>query len=410
MKSWESLSKSQRAAYQRTVERGCDRRLSLQLLRINGSVVRTFHSDFLGGSVDGRRAEIPAESFTFRIADPEGTLDWEAGEHRRFDVRVLDDRWIPALDDWVRVVGFTGPLWDFRREGPEVELTAHSMERRAMGTVRGVFQRGRKTRATKVIRELLNAAGFEGRDLRIPARKNTLPRRVTVTVKRKQKGKVVSKSRKLRATWEDTYYAQARKVASAINRQLLADLHGVLVLRPHPSKPVMTLDERHMTAPPRYERAGREDMANTFTVLGADPKGPKPQIRETVSFHPKHKLSKQSLSRHGKPYELKDVEQNDQIKRKRDARAVAIRRRDDAQRQTVGISVEIVPVLPWITLGERVRIVDPDGFGTHIVRVNEYTKPFNSAADPMTLGIVVSDSSRRRRPRRGKFVPAKGLG
>lgn len=387
---YESLNKGQRRIYAETVTGTHHRRVELEILTLNDRRVRSLTNRFLGGQVDTDVTRTPAAVLTCEVYDDDFVLDWQHGAHRKFKARVIDSRFIPGIDGgtWVDVVVFTGPLWDFERTGSVVSLAAQGTERLAMGSVRRVFTRPRKARATVVIRELLTAAGAVPSILVIPRSKVTLPERVTVGVRKKDKNpkdkKKPPKRRIFRSSSEDTYYGEASRIAAAIDRLLYVDSRGRFVVRSHPRRPVATLTERHLTAPVTEKRSVDNDMVNTWEIVGANPKGPKKQVRAEVGFPKRNTLSAQALEWHNKPHELIETVENKHLKTKKQAVTLGKRLRDRALGSQIEYTVEALPCLPWLQPHMIVSV--PTSGGRVKLRATRWTLPLGPDASSMTLG------------------------
>ena len=401
MRTWESLTKAEQAVYVRTVCRTHERRITLLIQTLAGKQYASFTEHYLGGSREADASRTPAEILNVRVYDPDGLLDWQAGEHYGYRARVIDARFVPGIGDgeWVETVCFTGPLWDVERSGPEASLVAHSMERAAMGTVRSTIQQPRKTRVTKVIRLLLAAAGAKEEDLLIPGLKATLPENLTVRkVVKGKKGKKENKAkgpRVFRATASDSYYPPARRLAAALNRQLLATRHGKFQLRRWPTAKNATvrLDESNILDPVKFKRAGRDDLKNRFTVVGRDPKGKKKPPRASRAIPSWHPLSPEKMGWNGKPKNLEQVEQLNHVRTGKQAAAVARRKADAAMRSSVGVEVSALPVCPWILPGDMVTVRDPASGVTKTIRARQFTYPLTAwSADPLTIGVSISET------------------
>lgn len=387
---YRNLSAAQRRAYNATVRGSHSRRVELQWLTRDGRPIRSLPDSILSGQVDEDMGRTPAAILQVEVLDTEGLLNWEHGEHHHYAVRVVDSRFIPDLDEWVDCTVFTGPVWDFERSDHVVSLVAQSQERMAMGSVRTVFNRGRKARATAVIRDLLTAAGANKNQIRVPHQQATLPKRITVGVPVRNKDGKILKDRegdiRRRQTFQarDTYIAEAQRIAAAIDRLLYADPLGRFVKRPHPTRPVTALGTRHLLEPIIGKRGSSEDIKNTWEILGHDPKGAKRRVRVTVALPKSHPLSAQSLSWHGNPYELIERVENDKLKTRKQAREVGMRLRDRAVKELVSYEAQAIPCLPWLEPHQIVAV--PTDGGRVQLRVTKRTLPLGTGADPMTLG------------------------
>lgn len=385
-----SLNRAQRRAYDSTVSGSHRRDVEVQLLTKNGKLVQSFTNQHLGGVINGDDTRTPREVCEVDLFDPDYTLSWARGEHRRFDLRVIDSRFVPELDDWVSETVFTGPLWDFEREGPVLSLVAQGAERKAMGSVRNPYQAPRKTRATKVIRDLAEAAGAESDDLAVPSLPAQLPERVTVGVKRgkdrnaKKPGFQGPKRRVFKAGVEDTYWGEMSQVAQAVDRDLFTDGLGRFLLRSPRTRPSLAVTAQTLLGQPRTRRGDDGEAVNTWLVIGADPKGPKGRVEVEVGLPRKHPESAQAQAWHGKPRKVIERVENPKLRSKAAARRVGVRRRDQAMREGVVVEMECLPVIPWVRPGMLVSAPTPQGQVS--ARVRQWSLPLGPGADPLLFG------------------------
>lgn len=395
---YDSLTKAQKLLYAATVAGTHHRRVELVILTLDDVEVRSLTNRFAGGQVDTDTSRSPAAVLQCQVIDDDFVLDWEHGAHRRFKAKVVDSRFIPTIGsdgEWVEQTVFTGPLWDFNRDGALVDLVAQDTERLAMGSVRQVFTRPRKSKATAVIRDLLNAAGAPDRLIRLPNMSNTLPERVTVGIrvgkrrdengKKKGLGKDTRRrTRIFRANHSDTYLAEVARIVAALDRVFYADTQGRFVVRAQASKAAAKLTASHVLAPVTVKRSNEDDTTNTWEILGADPKGPKKQVKATVAFPAAHKLSAQSLAWHGKPHALIETVENKHLKTKKQASNYGQRLRDQAMGDLVSYEVQALPMLPWLQQHMGISVPTPGGQVT--LRATQWSFPLGPGADPMTLG------------------------
>lgn len=400
---YHALTKHERDIYEETVAGSHHREVELLVLTLDGDPVTSLTNAFLGGSIQGDVSRTPCEVLETDVIDDEYVLDWTNGEHRKHMLRVVDSRFIPELDEWVETVSFTGPLWDFERNGPVVSLVAHGSERLGMGSVRRVFHRPRKARATDVIVDLLRAAGANSKDLSIPRLKATLPERVTVGINRgkkkdddkgdKQKPKR-PKRREFRADSEDSYWPEAERIAHALGRELFPDGRGRFCLRAPMGKPIVDFTRSTLLAAVTEKRPEDGEVPNTWIVVGANPKGPRGRIEVEVTLPARHPLSAESLAWNGTPRKIIERIENKHIHTVKKAREVGQRKRDRALRETVEYEVEALPVVAWLRPNTMVSI--PTNFGRVSTRARQWTIPLGPDADPLTIG------ANRRRKRRSR--------
>lgn len=393
MRDYGSLSAHERRQHRAAISTTHWRRIELEVVTLNGAARGSLTNKFLGGSIQGDRSRTPVEILQGSVLDEDRLLDWQNGEHRKFRIRVLDQRFIPALNEWVEEEAFDGPLWDYARAGAVVDLTAQGCERLAMGSVRTIIDEPRKSQADAVIRKLLRATGIPDKALRVPNMKASLPERVTVGVRRGRKrpdGPDKDKKKEpppkvqiYRATHEDSYWHEAASISAALNRQLYA--RGArFIVSGMSSRPIASLGPSELLAPVK-ETPGPTDGPNHWIILGADPKGPKRQIRVEVSLPKRHPLSPEALAWHGARYEITEVVENKQLRRRAAALRVGKQRRDAAMRETRVYEAEALPILSWIRPGSLISLTLQGGRKVN-ARINQWTIPLGPDASAMTLG------------------------
>lgn len=401
---WDTLTAAQKRTYREAVAQSHHRRVTVAIQRLNGQVVHTFTDRVTGGQWDADQESTPVDNTNVDLFDPDWVLDWKNGAHRRFRAQITDARFIPALNDWVEVHVFTGPLWDFNRKGPAVSLTARGIEQLVMGSVRSTYSKPAKTKATQVINDLFGLAGVPKGQRTVPNLNTKLPDAVTVRIKvqydpdgKKSTSKLgpsaggsvrLSQYRKITLTREDTYLDSIKQVAGAIGRQVHTTGDGRFVVRKAASKPVLTIGDSLLLEPVETKRVANDDLKNVFVVLGKDPKGRKKQVRAEARFPQSHPLSAESLAPWGgsKPYELIEITENDKIATHARALSIAKGRRDRAMREVVEYGVVMAPVAPWLRPGDVVTVVS-DG-GTVAVRCRQMSLPLAPGGGGQSLGTL----------------------
>lgn len=387
-----SLDRFERAMYDETVEGTHHRRIELEVFRLKDrKPVMSLTERFLGGSVQGDNDQVPVTHLECDLLDPDEDLDWSFGSHRLFEVRVIDSRFVPGLNDWVSEVVFTGPMWNFDRDGALVHLVAHGPERKAMGSIRQADFWPAKTKATVVLSALLRRAGAEPRDLIIASLKKTLPRDTTVGVKigdPPPAGKPDNrrKVRRFLVGRKDSYWSKASKIAEALDRDLFGDTRGRFVLESPKKRATLHLTERTILAPVTVTRGGDGEQVNTWVVLGPNPKGPKGRPSARVGLPRKHPASAESRAWNGTPRPVIETIENKHVKTDKQARKLAERRRDKAMRETSAYEVSALPIIPDFRGGLLVSV--PVGGSRVTASVSAFTFPLGPGADPMTLGAA----------------------
>ena len=97
MRPWGSLSKAETRTALEAMRETHHRQVEIEVYRRrDGKALASLTSRLMGGSIQGDTSRSPVtylECDLFDDAD-KPTLDWSHGEHRAFDVRVVDARFI----------------------------------------------------------------------------------------------------------------------------------------------------------------------------------------------------------------------------------------------------------------------------------------------------------------------------
>lgn len=386
-----NLSRANKRIYNRAIVRTHQRRIELHILTLDGRFVRSLTPKITGGTITTDVEQTPMQVCDVTFVDRTRSLVFEPDDtaiaplHRKFMVRVIDSRRIGGLG-WIDCTVFTGPIWTFKRVGAEVTLTAHSVDRLAMGSVRRAKSWLRKSRKTTVMKELLGEAGLT--HLRIPNLKATTPVHVHIGhTHPKKKGEKPHKTRKVtgfNATSQDTYWDKASALADSMNRLLYPTTDGTAALRSHPQRPVYHFD-RALVDDVDLERSANEGP-NTFIVVGAKPKGSKRRVSSgKIGFPRSNPLSAGELAVNNKPYEILERTHNPHFKTRAECRKVAIRKRDHAARVTAAATIDALPI-PWLRPWDLVTAAAR--WGVPAVHIEQMTYPLSPDNTPMTIGAV----------------------
>lgn len=389
-----TLTGAQRRLRDETCRGTHHRRVELEVYRrSNGKAMFSITDAFLGGSVNGDLARVPVEVMECDVYDEDFTFDWTHGAHRKYRVRVIDSRFVPDLNDWVEEVVFTGPLWRFTRSGPIAHLVAEGSEMEALGSVRQAEFWPARTEATDVVKELLRAAGATARDMRIPNLKRPLPKDVTIGVElgkdrdKDKKGFQGPEPQRLVVSREDTYYGVAAPIVEALDRDFYTDGPGRFVVESHKSRPTLRLEESDLLAPVEGKPADEDGEApNTWIVIGANPDGPKEQVRVKVDLPKKHPSSAHEQRWNEKRREVIETIKNKHLRTDHEARKVGERKRDRAKREKMQYEVSALLVRPWFRPGSLMSV--PVNGGRTTARITRWTRPLGPGADGLTLGAT----------------------
>lgn len=386
----DGLTGAQRKLYREAVAGSHHRAVELVILTRDGVPVRSLTNRFLGGSIQGDESRTPATFAEFEVFDEDHLLNWAHGEHRKFLAQIVDSRFVPALNGWVDDTVHTGPIWDFERNGAAVRMVVEGFEKLAEGSIREADHWPAKTKATDVLKALLKRAGAQAADMRIPDMKATLPRDVTVGVRpgkaKDDDGKKSKRPKRqvYKVSQEDTYFTEAESIAEALDRDLFTSGDGKFIMAAPRTRPSIRLTYRTMVAPVTENRGDDGEVTNTWIGLGANPKGPRKRVTDRIGLPRRHPASARSQAWNTVPRQIIERIENPHWRTKKAVRAVLMRRRDRAMRETTRYEVSALPVMTWIRPNMLASI--PTSGGRTSARVPRWTLPLGPGADPMTLG------------------------
>lgn len=362
-----------RALYAPVIER----RIEVRVMNLEGHVLRSLTPKVLDGQVIIDVTQTPTRILNLTFLDPSRSLAFEpdspaeAPLHRSRMVQIIDSRRVPELDEWIDCAVFTGPMWNFERNGAEVTITAHGKERQALGNKWITKGFAKKSKKTTMIRTLLQLTGEAW--LSIPDLRYTLPNRISV--------------HRMDVPWN-----KVKRVARSMNRHLFYDGRGWARLRPYPTRPVFTFHKTLLAEP--EVRRDVEGLVNLVWVVGGKPKGQKRRVQATARLPHRHPLSPESLGRNGSPLYLVEKVVNPHIKTIAEAKRRAIRIRDDRARITTEFSFDSLPV-PHLDEQDMVAVQSDDG--RLLVRMRQWTIPLGPDPQPMTVGTLRRTTRARRR-------------
>lgn len=348
------------------------RRITVRVLDLEHKVLSSLTPRYVSGemTVDTTRDVSRIAALTF--FDPSSSINFEPdgpaalAVHRKRMLQVVYSVRVPALQTWVSWTVFTGPVFEFERVGAEVNLVAHGKERLMLDQAGHNRTFPKKTKKTRVLRELFADAGET--HISIPDLGTTTPERIVV--------------HRMDSRWPIT-----ERVAHSMGRDLFYNGPGIAVLRNRSERPVFTFDARTLMSDVTIGRDS-EGLFNTWEVTGADPKGPKPKIRAVVDLPDKHPLSSSAshgLGRNGQRSFLIEQYENIHIKHKGEATKKARQMRDDGQRLLTKYGFDSLP-MPHLEENDLVRVVDDAG--THLVRMSQWTLPLSLDGSAMTVGAI----------------------
>lgn len=373
------LSPAQLRRYHDTITDTHERRITLEVLTLEGRLIRSLDSKLLDGQVTVDVTRTPTRIADIRILDENRSLDFEPDSpaaiplHRSRMLRIIDSRLVPGIGDWVDCPVITGVIWDFSREGAEVSLVVHGKEEQMMGAQWTPHTFPKKSKKTNAIRQL--ALGSGERSLSIPDLPVTLPNRMSI----------------LRL---DPQWPKARRVAASMTRRLFYNGQGKLLLLPYSDQPVYTFDAALLTE----VEIGRptDNIKNVWEVLGGKPKGSKRRVTSgPIMLSPTHPLSAARLGRNGEWLRLVEHVENDHIKTKRETVRQARRLRDDHAKLTSEYRFDSLPI-PHLEEWDMVA-VRTDEYGRILIRMREWSIPLGPDPQPMPVGSLKNVSSVRHK-------------
>ena len=345
-----------------------ERRIEVRVLDLSGNHLRSLTPHIVDGQVTIDVTQSPTRILTLSFLDEARALAFEPDSPgpalwRNRLIRVLYSVRVAALEDWIEVPVFTGPVWDFSRQGALVNITAHGMERLALGQAWDPKQYQAKSLRTDALKDIMSRYAGDNAHA-VPDLSFKLPKDFAV-------GKM------------ETPWSQAQHLARSMNRHLFYDGHGTLQLRHFNDRPVFTFD-RELLSQPQFART-KEQIINTVEVVGAKPKGHKRRVR-AVATAPGW-MSPSSLGRGSAQLRLVEQIQNDHIRSKKEAQNVADRRIKHHEQQRVDVTFDSLPV-PHLEEQDRVRVGSTD-VGPVNLRMRQWTIPLGSndgQGAPMTVG------------------------
>lgn len=372
------LTAAELSEYHQALRFTHERRLRVDVLTLEGRPVRSLSPVLFDGQVMVDVDSDVSRVLDLAFLDPSRSLGFEPDEpravplHRSRMVQVHYAVRVPALSRWVSAEVFTGPIWDFDRQGAEVRLVGHGKERLSLGQLGKGITYQAKSLKTAAIRGILTETG-EGA-ISVPRLKPTLPHPLSL-------GPM------------DQGWVEAKKLASSMDRQLFYPGNGRAYLRPHSLRPVFRF-RNEILGEPKIRR-NLEGLFNTIIVVGADPKGPKKRIHVRVSLPAAHPLSPESLGRNGKPQYLIYRDENDHIKTEAEARSRARRLLIEKSTALFEMTFDSLPV-PHLQELDCV-MVDTDDFGLVPVRLRQFGIPLSADPQPMTVGTIRRTTKARLR-------------
>lgn len=359
------LSHADLATYNAGVLQSHERRVTLQVLDMDGTVLSQLDTSHpkvaasMSGQVSVDATKAPSRTLDLTFVDPAGALGFDPGSpagtglHVTRQLRATSSRNIPGLG-WVSCDVFTGPIRAFNRTGEQVQVTAYGREALGMGALWSAFSRKRGSAKTSVIRDLLSRYGESNFD--IPNLSAGLPHALSIG----RDGKP---------------WLHAHHIGASMNRQLFYPGSGVATLRVKPGSPVMTLDDYAVSK--IGAQRSMDTVFNAVRVTGGKPKGSKTQVWATALLAPSHELSPSALAGSGGHVYLAKEVNNPHVRSKQEAQRIADTTLTDSALELVNVTFDCVP-LDHLQEGDMVRA---DGV---TFRLRQFTIPLSLDGSAVT--------------------------
>lgn len=293
-------------------------------------------------------------------------------------IRVTRSTWVAALDRWVDVPMFTGPVVKVERSGHSLTVECDGKESLANtpGWKARVWAQGltRVGVARSILEEMTGETRFDFPNVGPKSARLPKPRALARDSK----------------PWQHVLV-----LATSMGWQAFYDGRGTARMRPLYTKPVWEFRDGDggsvLTAPEVAPDSDEDDLANTFQVLGV--KSPNNQIDVTHYLPPWHARSPQNLGRNGKDRHIVVTEENEEIRSWDEAHELAKQMRDEHMDDPGAVTWEGV-VIPHLEPKDMLQ-VDAGGI-VQTTRLREAS--FSLRGSTATYGFTtVLRRSRSRR-------------
>lgn len=375
-------------------------RVRIYVLSIDGEHMADLSQVFEDGQVDiDADAEI-TRSATVSFADKGRTMDFDsdspndgalfANRMLRIEYRVKVD----ALNEWVEIPVFTGPVTKLDRSGDSVNVEAQSKEILAMGAAWNPMDVKKGVPKVDAIRRIMRERGGEDK-FDLPDLHARLPK--TVPLGR-----------------ESSPWAVCQGIAASMDKQLFYDGAGRLQLRQPPGNTVFTFsggDGGELRSEPQVAFS-TDNVANIVWVKGGKPKATRRKNETRAEFETRqeklrgiryyetaprsHPLSPWRLGRTNAPRFLLEVVENDKIRSEAEARKVAGRILNHRLDEAVDVTFDSL-VIPHLEPGDKVS-VQTDIFSMAF-RLRQFSIPLRHDGT-QSIGFLKRANLPVRRPNR----------
>lgn len=378
------LTVSEQAEFHRTIkglnDEPIDIDVRVHLLDMSERHVADLSSWLLGGQVVVEADGEVTRSCQVSLLDPErraGIDPARPGEstHLNRMLSVSYGVWVPALERWVRVPVFRGPLTKASRAGDTLEVEALGKEhllRNDAGWSK-VYAAG-LTR-TGVIRDILVRSGE--RRYVVPSWK---PRTGKTSVMPKI-GTVEAKG--VRNRWDRSHpWSWITAIARSMRAQAWYDGGGTYRMRQEPTRVSWWFTDSHLLSRPSVT-IDDADVFNHVLVVGQPPDGKKWVVESYGSIPASHPNSPQKLGRNGGKRYLVDKIEDSEIRTQLDADRARDRRLNELVVTSYSVEFDCLPV-PHLDPGDLCHLAWDEAPGQF--RLKTFTLPLDGTA--MSVGYA----------------------
>lgn len=357
----------------------------IQLMTLSHGYLSELSDMLLSGQVNIDSTADVTRSVTMDLRDPKHQLkldDKAPQDGSLYFTKMVKVTFVistPGFGTHYYIPIFCGPLSKVDRNGPIVSIEAQGKETLSSQTpwTARTYKPGWKK--TSVITDILAATGetkfqFVDRASRLG--------KPGISAKRDKKF---------------TFWLLAKKIAKGMNLQLFYDGRGIARLRKPPQKAVYEFaDDGVMLTLPQVSYDQKDGFANAVEVIGGKPKGAKKKIRYRLVANHNHPMSPWNIGRNGTPRFIPMVIEDDSIKSKKAAKAVAKRNLKMALGQSVSVAFDSLPV-PFLEEMDLVRFKTETGAGQF--RIEQMSIPL-TADGTSSIGYLKNVTPRKRRATR----------
>lgn len=373
------LTSSERAAFEAALRTSYERRIEILILDMEQNTLATVTHRLLDGQVVVDADAEVTRSASLTLLDPNHTLNFDTDSPD--DGALFLDRMIrihycvqvPALNRWIEVPVFTGPVTSLSRDGAQLQIEAQGKESLARQAVWNPYTKPKGAIVVDVVKDLMKRRAGENR-FDLPTGTVRLTKAVTLP-----RDAIV---------WDE-----AKKLSGY--RGLWYDGRGWLRMQDSSSSPVFTFkagDGGLVLTRPQISFS-TEDVKNVVEVTGAVPKGAKSAVRGVASAPSTHPLNHIRLGRSGVPRYLVEFVQDDTVTTAAEARSRAEKILAPLLLETVQVQFDSMPV-PHLEPHDVVSL-RTDEFSTNF-RLKQFTIPLTSGS-PMPVGYYRKLTPKRRK-------------